>query len=117
MTIQERVAKLEQEVNERFRTFFIEQVQQLFVQNPELESFGFSGEQAYDDQNYYFEVIRHRPDINGVDHFGKTGVYRRDLADKVCDFLKQFPDSFLGTIFGDYEFSVTLSRDGNIVKN
>jgi len=119
------VDKLEdfhKQFQEQSKTIFAEGSKELFNDNPELESFGFSAFTPYfsdGDENIY-RVNGDDPDINGVDGYDVYGVEDKNekaklekLQRTVASFINSFPTESIKNIFPDHS-KITVYRDGRM---
>jgi hypothetical protein len=113
-----------------------ELAQSLFVEHPDLDSFGWTQFTSYynDGEETFFEANTEYPEVNGVTEadYEEWGFTTRDdpdaliggmtqtryleLRDQVNGFLRQYSDAELLDMFGDHK-TVTINRSGATVTN
>jgi hypothetical protein len=123
--VEELVKKLEdfeKQFKEESKKIFAEGCQELFKDNPELESFGFKGYTMHfnDGCPVEYNVYADEPDINQIDGYDVYSI--EDAAEKekieklqsvVSEFINAFPTESIKSTFPDHS-RITIYRDGKI---
>lgn len=114
-----QIKKSIKDKQQELRTFCQEEfkkgTEELFDENLELKSFGFSGWVPYfnDGDECTFCAHTDEPDINDIDGYdlayGEETKNLEKLQSKVSDFLSTFDDNFYQELFGSH-FKVKITR-------
>lgn len=114
----EEIKKIIKQKQKELKDFCSEEfkkgTEDLFNENPELKSFGFSGWVPYfnDGDECTFNAHTEEPDINDIDGYDLPYGEDKDLEplqEKVSAFLSAFDDDFYQGLFGSH-FKVKITK-------
>jgi len=114
--IKATIKQKQEELLELCRLEFKKGTDELFSENPELNSFGFGGWIPYfnDGDSCEFSAHTDYPDINDENgysiEYDKKSKELLPVFKKVKEFLSIFDDDFYRKLFGDH-FKVVITKD------